>query len=128
MTKTIRIGNTDYVAVSTSNRGNRGKRRYSPKRDNSLFFKSPAQKAYESRKNLETIRNKRQIGLHSEEYRKEKVERKRLAKIRSQQAREKFKQRAKNLYNKNVSVPSIFKRKKKEVHPYGGFESARTEQ
>lgn len=122
MTKTIKIGNTDYVAVSKSS-SNRGKRRYSPKRDSSLFFKSPAQKAYESRKNLEEIRNRRQIKMHKEEYRKEQKIRSEQAKIRRQEARARFKANAKAFYNKSIHL-----RKKKEPQPYGGFESARKQE
>lgn len=121
MVKAIKIGNTEYVPVRTNTSTTR-KRRYSPKRDSSFFFKSPAQKAYESRKNLEHIQNKRKIGLHREEYRKEQAERSRLAKIRRQEQRERFKQKAKALYNKNINNP--FK-KKKVQHPYGGFDSAK---
>ena len=121
MTKLVKIGKDTYKEIPETRIR---KRRYSPRRDSSTFFKSPAQKAYESRKNLEHIRNKRAYESHKDEYRKEQSRRRAEAKIRRAEHIKNIKSKAHSLYNKNISLPF---RKKKTVHPYGGFESARKE-
>jgi|SRR6185436_5029536 len=126
MPKIVRIGNTEYREVS---RSKPYRRRYSPKRDSGVLFKSPAQKAYESRKNLEYIRNKRHLESEREQYKSEERIRRDNARMRRKQRYEQIKAKSKALYNKDVHLPKFLHRKKKpeSSYPYGGFESARKE-
>lgn len=126
MTEIIRVGNKIYREIPSSSRRNRT-RRYSPKRDSSTFFKSNAQKAYESRKELEYIQNKRRLESEKSRYKQEHRIRKMQAKARRKEQLRNLRMKAGNTYNtsKNVAsksksfIANRFKRKQKstEIKP-----------
>lgn len=106
MTEIIRIGGKTYREVRTKRRKNtmhRNNNSYSGK-----LRELKARRAYESEKSR---------------FRQEQRIRKTEAGIRRKERLARYKQTAKNFYNKDVHVSNPFKRKEKK-QAYGGFESA----